>query len=40
MADNFLTYAEAGVVIRLGSVEAVTGDGPRVVYSGHLDLLG
>ncbi|HEV3373582.1 MAG TPA: phosphoribosylformylglycinamidine cyclo-ligase [Xanthobacteraceae bacterium] len=27
-------------VLRLGSVEAVKGDAPRVVFSGHLDLAG
>jgi phosphoribosylformylglycinamidine cyclo-ligase len=27
-------------VLRLGTVEAARGDGPRVVFSGHLDLAG
>jgi phosphoribosylformylglycinamidine cyclo-ligase len=27
-------------VVQLGTVEAVTGDAPRVAFSGHLDLAG
>ena len=27
-------------LVRLGSVEAVKGDTPRVAFSGHLDLAG